>query len=91
MQAHEVMTTTVATVRVDTLLSGAIAIMEGRHVSGLPVVDGKDALVGMLTEGDLLKRVETGTAGRDGSTWCSGPGAAPATMCARTAGMSATS
>ncbi len=43
--------------------------MEARHVSGLPVVDGKDALVGMLTEGDLLKRVETGTAGRRRTGW----------------------
>jgi len=69
MQVHEVMTTAVATVRTDTLLSDAIAIMEGRHVSGLPVVDGKDALVGMLTEGDLLKRVETGTAGHRRAGW----------------------
>lgn len=69
MQVDEVMTTAVATVRADASISDAIAIMEARHVSGLPVVDGRDALVGMLTEGDLLKRVETGTAGHRRAGW----------------------
>jgi CBS domain-containing protein len=36
-------------------------IMLGARVSGLPVVDDKGALVGMLTEGDLLRRSEIGT------------------------------
>ncbi len=69
MQAGEVMTTAVATVRADASISEAIAAMEARHVSGLPVVDGSGALVGMLTEGDLLKRVETGTAGHQRAGW----------------------
>ena len=30
-------------------------------ISGLPVIDGNDALVGMVTEGDFLRRAETGT------------------------------
>ena len=30
-------------------------------VSGLPVVDAEGALVGMITEGDLLRRSELGT------------------------------
>src|SRR5215472_8524855 len=34
------------------------------RVSGLPVVDGKAGLVGILTEGDLLRRSEIGTAGQ---------------------------
>ncbi|MBV9686183.1 MAG: CBS domain-containing protein [Alphaproteobacteria bacterium] len=33
-------------------------------VCGLPVVDGKAGLVGILTEGDLLRRGEIGTAGQ---------------------------
>ncbi len=69
MRVDEVMTTAVATVRADASLGDAIAIMEARHVSGLPVVDGKDALVGMLTEGDLLKRIETGTAVHRRAGW----------------------
>jgi Mg/Co/Ni transporter MgtE len=35
--------------------------MLDHNVSGLPVVDAKGALVGMVTEGDLLRRAETGT------------------------------
>jgi CBS domain-containing protein len=69
MRVDEVMTTGVATVRADAFIGDAIATMEARHVSGLPVVDGSGALVGMLTEGDLLKRVETGTAGHQRAGW----------------------
>jgi CBS domain-containing protein len=61
MQAQDIMTKDVATVRPDTALADAIAIMLDRHVSGLPVVDRDGRLVGVLTEGDLLRRTETGT------------------------------
>ncbi|MET3650596.1 CBS domain-containing protein [Dyella japonica] len=39
----------------------AMQIMVGAKVSGLPVVDGEGALVGILTEGDLLRRPEIDT------------------------------
>jgi len=61
MRVDEVMTTGVATVHADASISEAIGIMGQQHVSGLPVLDANEALVGMLTEGDLLRRVETGT------------------------------
>jgi predicted transcriptional regulator len=32
-----------------------------RHISGLPVVDQKGRVVGIVTEGDFLRRAETGT------------------------------
>jgi CBS domain-containing protein len=35
--------------------------MINNRVSGLPIVDGDRQLVGIVTEGDLLHRVETGT------------------------------
>ena len=38
------------------------------HVSGLPVVDAQRRLVGMLSEGDLLRRAELGTE-RHRSRW----------------------
>ncbi len=61
MLARDVMTTTVATVHPRTPLAEAVAkLVEGR-ISGLPVVDDQGALVGILTEGDLLRRVELGT------------------------------
>src|SRR5204862_7035183 len=44
----------------ETSLAQAIRLMLDNNVSGLPVVsDGK--VVGILTEGDLLRRSETGT------------------------------
>ncbi|MBV9627737.1 MAG: CBS domain-containing protein [Xanthobacteraceae bacterium] len=39
----------------------AIRLMLQRKFSGLPVVDSRGALVGIVTEGDLLRRSETGT------------------------------
>jgi CBS domain-containing protein len=39
----------------------AAQIMLQKRVSGLPVVDKGGRLVGMVTEGDFLRRVETGT------------------------------
>jgi CBS domain-containing protein len=61
MQAQDVMTRTVATVREDSSLSAAIALMLEKRVSGLPVLDQDDRVVGVLTEGDLLRRAETDT------------------------------
>ena len=39
----------------------AVRIMLHRHISGLPVIDQKGGLVGIVTEGDFLRRAETGT------------------------------
>jgi CBS domain-containing protein len=61
MQAKDVMATNVATIQPETKLADAIGIMLERHISGLPVVDADGRLVGVLTEGDLLRRTETGT------------------------------
>lgn len=61
MQARDVMTSKVVTVDEDARVGKAIALMKASHVSGLPVVDAGGALTGILTEGDLLRRVETGT------------------------------
>lgn len=61
MRAEDVMTIAVATVRPETTVADAIALMVDKRVSGLPVVDQDGALVGIVTEGDLLRRVELGT------------------------------
>ena len=77
MRAENVMTSETATVRSDATLGEAIALMVSRHVSGLPVLDGADLLVGILTEGDLLRRVEIGTEAPQKSKWLDilrGPG-----------------
>ena len=44
-------------------------MMLRRDVSGLPILDQSGRLVGMLTAGDLLRRVEVGMADRDRSGW----------------------
>ena len=61
MNVAEVMTPDVVTVRPDTPLIDAIDLMLEKRISGLPVVDGIGAPIGVLTEGDLLRRVELGT------------------------------
>ena len=61
MRAAEVMTRDVATVRPETTIADAIQLMVDRRVSGLPVVDPASIVVGILSEGDLLRRVELGT------------------------------
>jgi CBS domain-containing protein len=61
MNAAEIMTHPVITVTPETTIVEAARLMLQQHISGLPVVVG-DAVVGMVTEGDLLRRAETGTA-----------------------------
>lgn len=61
MNAVEIMTHKPVTVRSDLPILAAIRIMLGRGISGLPVVDEEGDLVGMVTEGDLLRRVEMRT------------------------------
>src|SRR6516165_2504909 len=61
MIASDVMTRTVLSVRPDATIAEAIRLMLDNRISGLPVIDEAGRLVGMLTEGDLLRRGETGT------------------------------
>jgi CBS domain-containing protein len=61
MKAADIMTLGVFTVRPETSLKEAAGLMLERSISGLPVVDGTGRLVGIVTEGDLLRRAETGT------------------------------
>jgi CBS domain-containing protein len=61
MNAQDVMTQYVTSIGPDDTLSKAIRVMLQNEISGLPVLDADGRLVGMITEGDLLRRVETGT------------------------------
>jgi CBS-domain-containing membrane protein len=60
MKAADLMTTSVATIRPDASIAEAIRLMLQKRISGLPVVDAAGALVGIVTEGDFLRRDETG-------------------------------
>lgn len=61
MLAHQIMSRHVITVSVDASVADAIAIMLGHHISGLPVVDAAGRLVGIVSEGDFIRRAEIGT------------------------------
>jgi CBS domain-containing protein len=61
MKAAEIMTLGVATVRPEAQLKDAARTMLEYGISGLPVVDASGRLVGIVTEGDFLRRTETGT------------------------------
>ena len=61
MKAKDVMTSPIISVEPDASVLEAIRIMLQRRVSGLPVINKEGRVVGMLTEGDLLRREETGT------------------------------
>jgi len=61
MNAADVMTTKVITVTPESSVGDAAKLMLQYRISGLPVVDRKGELVGIVTEGDFLRRGETGT------------------------------
>ena len=61
MRAMDVMTTNVITVGPDTSVQEIARVLSERGISGVPVVDPDQRLLGIVSEGDLLHRVETGT------------------------------
>ena len=61
MNAADIMTEQVITVTPDTPIAEAAWLMLHHRISGLPVRDRDGAVVGIITEGDLLHRTETGT------------------------------
>lgn len=69
MQAKDVMTTVVATIGAGAEVQEAARLMLERHVSALPVIDEKDRVIGIISEGDLVRRAELGTDKAHGSWW----------------------
>ena len=58
MKVSDVMTQRVISVLPSDEIADAIRLMLDSRVSGLPVIDVQGWLVGMLTQGDLLRRAE---------------------------------
>jgi len=61
MKAVDVMTREVVSVAPDASVMEAVRLMLQHKISGLPVIDASGSLEGVVTEGDFLRRVETGT------------------------------
>jgi CBS domain-containing protein len=61
MLAIDVMTSPVVSVSPDASVSEIARLMLKAHISAVPVVDEKQHLAGIVTEGDLLRRAEVGT------------------------------
>lgn len=66
MRAHQIMTRPVITATLETTTVEAANTMLQRHVSGLPVIDAAGKLVGIISEGDFIRRGEIGTQRRRG-------------------------
>jgi CBS domain-containing protein len=76
MKAEDVMTRSVISIDPDATVLQAARLMLQHHISGLPVIDKNGQLVGVLSEGDFLRRRETNTERRR-SRWLEflmGPG-----------------
>lgn len=61
MRAHQIMTRPVVTVTPGATILEAANIMLQRHISGLPVVGATGKLVGIVSEGDFVRRSEIDT------------------------------
>jgi CBS domain-containing protein len=61
MRAMDVMTGTVITVTPESSVQDLAKLLSQHRISGVPVVDAAGSLVGIVSEGDLLHRSETGT------------------------------
>ena len=61
MKAADIMTHNVISVQPEATILQAAELMLQHRISGLPVVDSDGHVVGIVTEGDFLRRAETGT------------------------------
>src|SRR6516165_1686228 len=68
MKASDVMITDVITVKPDSDVPEVAALLLNNHISAAPVVDNTGRLIGIISEGDLLRRGEAGT-GHERSWW----------------------
>jgi len=61
VHARDVMTSPVITALPTTKLLDVVQILLENRISALPIVDRRDRLVGLVSEGDLVRRTEIGT------------------------------
>jgi len=91
MKAQDIMVSPVVTVTPETSVQELAQLLIDRRISGVPVLDAQGTLVGIVSEGDLLRRTEAATERRS-SWWLElGRSSWPANMSARIRAGSATS
>jgi CBS domain-containing protein len=61
MKVKDIMTSRVISIEPSATVLQAVRLMLQHKISGLPVVDTAGTLVGVVTEGDFLRRTETAT------------------------------
>ncbi len=61
MQAKDVMTTKLITAEPDTAVRDIAKLMLTHRISGVPIVDKSERVLGMVSEGDLMRRPESET------------------------------
>ncbi len=70
MLAKDIMTTDIVTIAPSLRVEEIARLLLSRNISGVPVIDDRDRLIGLVSEGDLLRRTEGGTE-RQRSWWLS--------------------
>ncbi|NKY32953.1 CBS domain-containing protein [Nocardia speluncae] len=60
MRARDILSRPVVTVRRDTALTDAVALLTGHGFAALPVVDERERVVGILSESDAMAAIESG-------------------------------
>mgnify|MGYP000138508329 CR=1 FL=1 len=68
MNASDIMTTSVITVAADTSVRDIAGLLLSRHISAVPVIDDDRKVIGIVSEGDLMRRLEDDT-GKRHSWW----------------------
>lgn len=68
MRTKDIMTTPAISVKPDTTVPTIAQLLLARHFSAVPVIDDGGNLVGIVSEGDLLRRAE-GDDSRHSSWW----------------------
>ena len=58
LSAADVMTTDVITITPETPIRDIAKLLHARRISGVPVVDANKAVIGLVSEGDLMKHVD---------------------------------
>ena len=67
MHARDIMTSPVITAQPDTSVLDVVGLMLDNGISALPIISDKGFLLGLVSEGDLIRRSEIGA--RDYSSW----------------------